>query len=78
MTDEEVIKLARRTLDNGLCLDMRARITRSTDAEILAFARQLTAPLRDVVDRVARLNPDAGEIGAGMLADLVARARAVR
>lgn len=28
-----------------------------------------------LVDRVSRLNPDAGEIGAGMLASLVADAR---
>lgn len=36
------------------------------------------AELQDVVNRVARLNPNAGEIGAGMLADLVERARAAQ
>lgn len=31
-----------------------------------------------LIDRIARLNPDAGEIGAGMLASLVADARAIQ
>lgn len=35
------------------------------------------ARMRRLVDRVARLNPAAGEIGAGMLASLVADARAI-
>ena len=31
-----------------------------------------------LIDTIARLNPDAGEIGAGMLANIVAEARAIQ
>lgn len=38
-------------------------------------AAAATPELHDLAQRVARLNPAAGEIGAGMLADLVERAQ---
>ena len=41
----------------------------------VADAKADIAVLADIVQRVARLNPDAGEIGAGMLASLVADAK---
>lgn len=31
-----------------------------------------------LIDTIARLNPDAGEIGAGMLANIVAEAKAIQ
>lgn len=42
----------------------------------LRLEREKNAAFRRVVDRVAALNRDAGEIGAGMLASLVDDARA--
>lgn len=48
--------------------------------EAYGFASRLElegAALRRLAERVARLNPQAGEIGAGMLASLVSDARAI-
>lgn len=42
-TDAEILALARRHLDVGLCFDSTARITRATDAELIAFARAALA-----------------------------------
>ncbi|HWI02378.1 MAG TPA: hypothetical protein VNT52_00870 [Acidimicrobiales bacterium] len=38
---------------------------------------EIAAAAERLAERVARLNPDAGETGAGMLAHLVAEARAI-
>jgi len=43
----------------------------------LQDARADIMALHSLAQRVAALNPDAGEIGAGMLADLVATARRI-
>lgn len=43
VTDARVLELARKHLDQGLCFDFRAHITRSTDAELLSFVRAVLA-----------------------------------
>jgi hypothetical protein len=53
LTDDRVLELARKHLDVGLCFDRSARITRSTDAELIAFARALLAEHEGV--RIAEL-----------------------
>lgn len=43
ITPARVLELARKHLDQGLCFDRFAHITRSTDAELVAFATALLA-----------------------------------
>lgn len=43
MTDADILALARRHLDHGLCFDRAAHITRCTDAELLVFGRAIAA-----------------------------------
>lgn len=54
------------------------KLTKGRDAEAEANARLIAAApdLLAAARRVANLNPDAGEIGAGMLRTIVAEARA--
>lgn len=67
-TDAEILALARRHLDVGLCFDSTARITRATDAELITFARAALAAQQpadlDAYKRAAPLcnkhQPDGG------------------
>lgn len=53
------------------CLDGVASTHTAADARLIAAAPELA----DLCEMVARLNPAAGEIGAGMLANMVEKAR---
>lgn len=48
--DSAVLSLARRTLDQGLCFDRLAHITRATDEELIRFAESLRDEWRPFVE----------------------------
>lgn len=50
MTDDEILSVARKRLDQGLCHSRTTRITRATDAEILQFAYDLRMAWRDELE----------------------------
>lgn len=58
-------------------IETRDQVIAEIPSRDMDVARLLAAApaLRDLAEAVARLNPDAGEIGAGMLAQLVDQAR---
>ena len=66
-----------RSLERWDKSDARAMAQQSENAIYFAFCDAKTdiAELGALAQRVARLNRDAGEIGAGMLASLVDEAR---
>ncbi|MGJ0509095.1 MAG: hypothetical protein ACR652_18630 [Methylocystis sp.] len=56
--------------------EMRGSLVLSNEKAV-EFAAKLSPEMFELVARVAGLNPDAGEIGAGMLANLVKQARSI-
>lgn len=70
--DGEELELLGATYWNADFLDVR-------DALVSALSTEAaTDPRDELVDAVASLNPDAGEIGPGMLADIIAKARSIQ
>lgn len=62
-----IIGIARKTLDQGLCFDMNARITRATDDEIIKFAEIITENANSTIaDLIYALNDTATHIEAMM------------
>lgn len=51
-TDADILDLARRHLDQGLCFDRQAHITRSTDEKLLAFGRAVAAKAEAEIERL--------------------------
>lgn len=64
MTEQEIIDLARKELDQGLCFSRTEHITRATDAELIRFARILESRVQNnahgmaVEDYMLQHHPD--------------------
>jgi hypothetical protein len=69
------VAIYNRPLDEAKESDRVCRFPRTSETEHLARAMVAGPELLALAERVARLNRDAGEIGAGMLASLVDEAR---
>lgn len=60
---------------NGMVCQITTDAVPRAEAEANARLIASAPELADLCEMVARLNPDAGEIGAGMLASIVEKAR---